>query len=100
MVKRGVEAIEADLLRAGASSTWPTWSSASALFTAMNKDTQALHHEVVAVRSGGGAGALRQGRRHHPRRRAGELPPRIADEPDFYLCRFCPYAPRCWEGDA
>jgi len=28
---------------------------------------------------------------------AGELPPRIATTADFYLCRFCPYASRCWE---
>jgi hypothetical protein len=24
----------------------------------------------------------------------------IAAAPDFYLCRMCPYARRCWEGDA
>ena len=28
---------------------------------------------------------------------AGELPPRIAANPDFYLCRFCPFQTRCWE---
>ena len=27
----------------------------------------------------------------------GELLPRIAAHADFYLCRFCPYATRCWE---
>jgi len=27
---------------------------------------------------------------------AGELPPRIASSPDFYLCRWCAYAQRCW----
>ena len=27
---------------------------------------------------------------------AGELPPRIAASPDFYLCRWCAYAQRCW----
>ena len=31
---------------------------------------------------------------------AGELPPRMAASPDFYLCRTCPYARRCCEGDA
>ena len=30
--------------------------------------------------------------------RIGELPPRIAASPDFYLCRWCAYAQRCWEG--
>ena len=40
-----------------------------ALFTALNKDSQALYHEIVPVRAGRGAGALRQGGRDHPRRR-------------------------------
>ena len=31
---------------------------------------------------------------------AGELPPRIAQAADFFLCRFCPYAVRCWEAPA
>jgi hypothetical protein len=31
---------------------------------------------------------------------ARELPPRIAAQADFYLCRFCPYAARCWERHA
>jgi hypothetical protein len=28
---------------------------------------------------------------------AGELPPRIGAVADYYLCRSCPYARRCWE---
>ena len=32
--------------------------------------------------------------------KSGELPPRIAASPDFYLCRWCAYAERCWEGGA
>ena len=28
---------------------------------------------------------------------AGELPPRIAAASDYYLCRSCAYARRCWE---
>ena len=30
---------------------------------------------------------------------AGELLPRIAASSDFYLCRSCPYARRCWESE-
>jgi len=40
-----------------------------ALFTALNKDTQELHHEVVPFRCGRGPGALRQGGHGHPGRR-------------------------------
>ena len=31
---------------------------------------------------------------------AGDLPPRIAQAADFFLCRLCPYATRCWEASA
>ena len=27
---------------------------------------------------------------------AGDLLPRVATQPDFYECRFCPWAKRCW----
>jgi hypothetical protein len=70
------------------------------LFTAMNKDTQELYHEVVHFDpaevqrlSDKAVDILRAVE-------AEELPPRIARAPDFYLCRMCPYARRCWEGHA
>ncbi|MBR0683291.1 PD-(D/E)XK nuclease family protein [Roseomonas eburnea] len=68
-----------------------------ALLTALNRDTLALHHEVVPFEpdeaqrlSDRAVDILRAAA-------AGELPPRIAVARDFYLCRFCPYATRCWE---
>ena len=70
----------------------------SALFTALNKDTQALHHEIVGfdasaaqVLSDKAVDIIRAAD-------AGELPPRIASSPDFYLCRWCAYGKRCWDG--
>ena len=71
-----------------------------ALFTAMNKDTQELYHEVVHFDP---AEAQRLSDKAVDILRAmdaEELPPRIAAASDFYLCRMCPYARRCWEGDA
>ncbi len=72
----------------------------AALFTALNKDTQALHHEVVPfdpaeaqTLSDKAVDVLRAAD-------AGELPPRIAASADFYLCRWCAYARRCWEDRA
>jgi len=68
-----------------------------ALLTALNRDTLALYHEVVpfdpaeAQRLSDRAVEILQAAD------AGELPPRIATTADFYLCRFCPYAARCWE---
>ncbi len=71
-----------------------------ALLTALNRDTLALHHEVVPFEpeeaqrlSDRAVDILRAAE-------AGELPPRIAQARDFYLCRFCPYATRCWESPA
>jgi hypothetical protein len=71
-----------------------------ALLTAMNKNTQELYHEVVPFNP---AEAQRLSDKAVDILRvveAEELPPRIAAAPDFYLCRMCPYARRCWEGDA
>lgn len=71
----------------------------TALVTALNKDTQALHHEVVPfdptqaqALSDKAVDILRAAE-------AGELPPRIAAAQDFYLCRMCAYARRCWESE-
>jgi hypothetical protein len=68
-----------------------------ALLTALNRDTLALHHEVVPFDA---AEAQRLSDRAVEillAADAGELPPRIAASADFYLCRFCPYATLCWE---
>lgn len=69
------------------------------LFTALNKDTCELYHEQIPFDpataqklSDKAVDVLRAAD-------AGEFPPRIAASPDFYLCRFCPYALRCWEAD-
>jgi hypothetical protein len=67
------------------------------LFTAVNKDTQELFHEIgpfdapcAQALSDKAAAIIRAVEAH-------ELPPRIADAPDYYLCRFCPFSNRCWE---
>lgn len=71
-----------------------------ALFTALNKDTCELYHEIVtfepeaAQRLSDKAADILLAAEHD------ELPPRIAHNADFYLCRFCPYAERCWKIDA
>jgi hypothetical protein len=67
------------------------------LFSALNKDSQALHHEVVSF-DPAEAQALSDKAVDILRAvAAGELPSRIAAASDYYLCRFCPYARRCWE---
>ena len=67
-----------------------------ALFTAINKDTAELHHELVPFDA---ALAQRMSDRAVRVLRAcdaGDLLPRVATQPDFYECRFCPWSKRCW----
>ena len=69
-----------------------------ALFTALNKDTQELHHELVPLDVHAAQALSDKAVDVIRAAEAGELPPRIAASPDFYLCRWCAYAQRCWEG--
>jgi hypothetical protein len=69
---------------------------AVALFTALNKDTEELYHEIVPFDA---AEAQRLSDKAVAVIRAaesGELLPRIAANADFYICRMCPFAQRCW----
>lgn len=67
------------------------------LFTALNKNTQELFHEVVRFDPAEAQALSDKAVAVLQAVDAGELPPRIASAPDFYLCRFCDYAHRCWE---
>jgi hypothetical protein len=68
-----------------------------ALFTALNKDTQQLHHEVVPFNAADAQDLSDKAVQIIQTADAGELLPRIAAHPDFYLCRWCAHAQRCWE---
>jgi hypothetical protein len=70
------------------------------LFTAMNKDTQELYHEVVPFNPAEAQKLSDKAVEILRAVEAEELPPRIAAAPDSYVCRMCPYARRCWESDA
>jgi hypothetical protein len=67
------------------------------LFTALNKDSQALHHEAVLLDMAIAQALSDKAVAIIRAAEAGELPPRVTDDPDHYLCRWCPYARRCWE---
>jgi hypothetical protein len=71
-----------------------------AVFTVMNKDTQELYHEVVPFDAAAAQALSDKAVEVIRAAEAGELPPRITTAPDFYLCRFCEYAKRCWEAGA
>ena len=71
-----------------------------ALFTCLNKDTQELHHEKVGFLPHVAQGLSDKAVEIIRAAEANDLPPRIAANSDFYLCRFCPFHSTCWEGQS
>jgi hypothetical protein len=101
-VKRGVSiskpvyAAQIAIYQAYMETSVPGISANPALFTAINKDTAELYHELVPF-----DGALAQRMSDKAVRiiratQAGDLLPRIATSPDFHECRFCDWQNRCW----
>lgn len=67
-----------------------------ALFTAINKDTAELHHELVPFNAELAQRMSDRAVRILAATDAGELLCRIATQADHFECRFCPWAKRCW----
>lgn len=99
-----------DLVKRGLKSSKPVYFAqvqlymaymdlAVALFTAMNKDTQGLYHEVVDLDAAAAQKLSDKAVQVIRAAESGEILPRIATVRDFYLCRMCEYAGRCWEVD-
>ncbi|MDN2578918.1 hypothetical protein [Aquibium sp. ELW1220] len=75
----------------------PGLASNPALFTAINKDTAELHHELVPFDAELAQRMSDRAVRILSATDAGELLPRLARERDHFECRMCPWANRCWE---
>lgn len=91
-----VYAAQISLYQAYMEATVPGISAAPALFTAINKDTAELHHELVAFDAALAQAMSDRAVRILQATDAGDLLPRVAASPDFFECRFCPFARRCW----
>ena len=76
--------------------TVPGVADHPALFTAINKDTAELHHELVPFDAALAQRMSDRAVRILQATDAGDLLPRVAVQPDFHECRFCPWARRCW----
>lgn len=76
----------------------PDLAQNPALFTALNKDTEELYHELVPFDCALAQSVSDKAVRILQATDAGELLPRIAANADYYECKFCPYAKRCWDG--
>lgn len=71
-------------------------ASNPALFTAINKDTAELYHELVQFDAALAQRMSDRAVRILRATDAGELLPRLARERDHFECRMCAYADRCW----
>ncbi|WP_394227071.1 hypothetical protein [Paracoccus marcusii] len=95
-VSKPVYAAQIAIYQAYMEPSVPGISSAPALFTAINKDTAELHHEQVPFDADLAQRMSDRAVRILQATDAGELLPRIAISRDFFECRFCAHAERCW----
>ncbi|NQW08960.1 MAG: hypothetical protein HQ481_03630 [Alphaproteobacteria bacterium] len=96
VVAKPVYAAQIALYQAYMDASVPGVAANRALFTAINKDTAELHHELVPFDAGLAQRMSDRGVRILQATDAGELLPRIATTRDFHECRMCPWAKRCW----
>jgi hypothetical protein len=71
-------------------------SANPALFTAINKDTAEIYHELVPFDASLAQKMSDKGVRIIQATEAHELLPRISLEPTHFECKMCSYADRCW----
>jgi hypothetical protein len=95
-VSKPVYAAQIAIYQAYMEATVPGISAAPALFTAINKDTAELHHELVPFDAALAQRMSDRAVRILQATDAGDLLPRIAASRDFFECRFCAHAGRCW----
>ena len=95
-VAKPIYAAQIAVYQAYMDATVPGVGDHPALFTAINKDTAELHHELVPFDAALAQRMSDRAVRVLRASDAGDLLPRIAAQPDFYECRFCPWAKRCW----
>ena len=96
VIAKPVYAAQIALYQAYMEGSVPGICSNPALFTAINKDTAELHHELVAFDAGLAQRMSDRAVRILQATDAGELLPRIATTRDFHECRMCPWSQRCW----
>jgi CRISPR/Cas system-associated exonuclease Cas4 (RecB family) len=72
-------------------------SANPALFTAINKDTAEIYHELVPFDASLAQEASDRAVNLIRATEIGEILPRIAMSDDHFECVFCPYRQRCWK---
>lgn len=77
----------------------PGISRNPALFTAVNKDTSEIYHELVPFDAALAQEASDRGVNILRATQAEETLPRISVDPDYFECRFCDWKDRCWTNE-
>ena len=102
-VKHGVKkskpiyAVQVATYQAYMEGSVPGISANPALFTAVNKDTAEIYHELVPFDAALAQEASDRAVNLIRATDAGEVLPRIAMNEDHFECAFCPYRQRCWK---
>jgi hypothetical protein len=65
------------------------------LFTIVNKDSLELHHQLIGYQPSVAQALSDKAVAVIRAVEVRELLPRISDDPDFYICTFCPFRIRC-----
>ena len=95
-IAKPVYAAQIALYQAYMDASVPGLTTNPALFTAINKDTAELHHELVSLDAELAQRMSDRAVRILQATDAGDLLPRIARERDFFECRMCAFTKRCW----
>ena len=95
-VAKPIYAAQIALYQAYMEAAVPGIATNPAVFTAINKDTAELHHELVPFDAALAQRMSDRAVRILQATDAGELLPRITRERDFHECRLCAWSNRCW----
>lgn len=98
-ISKPVYATQVALYQAYMEPQIPGISTNPALFTAVNKDTEELYHELMPFDSALAQTMSDKGVNILNACDAGELLPRMASSQSFYTCKICPWNQKCWEAN-
>jgi hypothetical protein len=99
-ISKPIYAVQIAIYQAYMEGVIPGISKTPALFTAVNKDTSEIYHELVPFDAALAQEASDRGVNILRATEAGEILPRISNDPDHFECRFCDWKEHCWVADA
>lgn len=95
-VAKPIYAVQIAIYQAYMEEQVPGIANNSALFTAVNKDTSEIYHELVPFDAALAQEASDRGVNILRATQAGETLPRVSNDPGHFECRFCDWKEFCW----